>query len=248
MRRHRVLIDGTYVGVNLVLIYLSISLGPEAPDWQAFTRLEDALAEGSVYDVIGDATPFVWSPVMAIVMSGVAWVGYWPWLIAHVAALLALRNLRLILLALGSWAFWFDAAQGNTLVFSFILGVLALRGSHVAGIGYLGLLLLMPRPLMLPLAVWLVWKRVNLRAPLIGLLGIHVVLVAVIGSGAEWVVALVAYRGGSWTLGPTGSSGRVVAGRRHPDCGGAHVARIRRVGRPCHQPVRAAAVPPMAVA
>lgn len=199
----RVLLDGAYFAANLVLIYLSIALGPEVPDWQTFSALPDALAEGSVYEATANAAPFVWSPVMAIVMVGVVQIGYWPWVAAHIASVLALRDVRMITLTLGSWAFWFDTAGGNTLVFVFVLGLLALRGSQIAAVAYLATLVLMPRPLMLPLALWLLWQRPRLRSSFIVLFGVHAFAVVGLGGGMQWIEAMVTFRGPGWTVGPT---------------------------------------------
>ena len=90
-------------------------------------------------DRITPAIGFVWSPVAAWLMAGAALLGYWAWAALHVASVLLLRRPLLIGLALVSYGFWFDVAQGNTVTFVFVTGALALRGSR-GSLAYLALL------------------------------------------------------------------------------------------------------------
>jgi len=210
----RTVLAAIYIAVNAVLVYFSIELGPDAPDWQLWSALPAALASGSVYDIEHGSIWFAWSPIMAPIMAAIALVGYWPWVAAHAVSVLALRDWRLIVLTLTSWAFWFDTAQGNTLTFCFVAGVLALRGHRSATFGYLAMTLLMPRPLMLPLAAWLLWQRREIRLPFVGLFVGHAVIVAASGDGQAWAESMLTYGGQPWTLGPTALLGAwwLVAG------------------------------------
>ena len=200
----------SYVGTNLILIPNTIRLGPSiSVDWQTFTALRAAIADGTIYE-LHTAVPFVWSPVAAWIMAGVTMVGYWPWLAFHVLAVGLLRNWLLIGLVLVSYGFWFDAAQGNTLTFSFVAGALALGGSRPAGLVYLGLMVLAPRPILLPLAGWLLWQRPDLRIPAVVLFGVHSVVVLATGYAVAWLVAMVTYEP-LWpgvNAGPTALLGR----------------------------------------
>lgn len=132
---------------------------------------------------------------MAPVIAAIALVGYWPWVAAHIACVFALRDWRLIVLTLTSWAFWFDTAQGNTLTFCFVIGVLALRGHRAASMAYLAMSLLMPRPLMLPLAAWLLWRGRELRLPFLGMFVGHAVIVGISGDGQAWAESMLGYGG-----------------------------------------------------
>ena len=201
----------SYVGVNLILVPMKIVLGPDkAVDWDIFRRLPDAIASGSVYD-LGTAVPFAWSPVAAWIMAGVALVGYWPWVVAHIAAALLLYRTPLLLaLVLVSYSFWFDVAQGNTVSLAFIAGILALQGSRPAGLAYLGLLLLVPRPLMAPLAIWLLWHDRSLWRPFAMLFVLHAALVLVSGDALTWLGLMISYDlAPGITIGPSAWLGRL---------------------------------------
>ena len=185
VRAHwRFVLLASYVVVNLLLIPQKITLGDGVGvDWQLFRQLPDAVTAGTVYDIRGPGHGvwFVWSPVAAWLMAGAVLIGYWPWAVLHVAAVLTLRNPLLIGLVLVSYAFWFDVAQGNTVAFVIVAGLLAMRGSRWAAIAYFVLLLLMPRPLMLPLAGWLLWQDRSLWRPVAVLFIVHAVVVLVTG-------------------------------------------------------------------
>ena len=200
----------SYVGVNLVLIPTKIVLGPDVGvDWLLFRQLPHAINDGTIYEIGRPAVWFVWSPVAAWVMAGVAVLGYWVWAGVHVACVLLLRKPLLIGLVLISYAFWFDVAQGNTATFVFIAGALAMAGSRGASLVYLGLLLLMPRPLMAPIAVWLLWKDRSLWRPFAAIFVIHAVLVLASGDLLPWMATLLEYQlSPGLTIGPTALVGR----------------------------------------
>jgi len=200
----------SYVGVNLALIPTKIVLGPDvAIDWEIFRRLPAAIANGTVYD-LDMRVPFTWSPVAAWIMAGVSYVGYWPWAVAHVAAALLLVRTPLLLgLVLVSYSFWFDVAQGSTVTLAVIAGILALQGSRSASLVFLGMLLLMPRPIMAPLAIWLLWHDRSLWRPFAALFVLHATLVIVSGSALPWLETLVSYDlAPGVTIGPTAWIGR----------------------------------------
>lgn len=200
----RVVLLASYVGVNLVLIPSKVRLDPAIPmDWQTFSALPAAIADGTIYDLEG-AAPFTWSPVAAWIMAGVTMVGYWPWVVAHVATVLLLRDVRMIGLVLVSYGFWWDAAQGNTLTFALVAGMLALTGSRAAALVYLGLFVLIPRPLMAPLALWLLWSDRSLLRPLAVMAVLHVAIVVASGYALIWPVAVLLYElPVGITIGPT---------------------------------------------
>jgi hypothetical protein len=84
-----------------------------------------------------------------------------------------------------------DVETGNTLIFTFALAVWALRGSRLAAIGYLVLLVLAPRPLTVPLAAWLVWREPSLRVPA-AVVGVSsIALAAMTGQLFEWLPAML---------------------------------------------------------
>jgi uncharacterized membrane protein len=132
------------------------------------------------------------SPVAARAMAVLLPMGIGVWRVLHFAVLLWLRDWRLIALALISWPFWVDVAGGNVLTFAVVTAVVAIRGSRIAALMYLALLLLMPRPLFLPVAAWLLWQRPNLRWPFVAMFVVHLALVIGSGWAAEWAARLIA--------------------------------------------------------
>ena len=81
------------------------------------------------------------------------------------------------------------------LAFLLPMGIGAWRALHFAVLLLLrdwrviamGLVLIMPRPLFFPVAVWLLWKQPAIRVPALGLLLLTVARVAWSGLGAEWI-------------------------------------------------------------
>lgn len=200
----------SYVGVNLVLIPTKIVLGPDVgEDWTLLSQLPNAIVDGTIYEIGRPAVWFVWSPVAAWLMAGVTLLGYWQWAALHVVSVLLLRRPLLIGLVLVSYAFWFDVAQGNTATFVFVAGVLAMAGSRGASLVYLGLLLLMPRPLMAPIAVWLLWNDRSLWRPFAAIFVTHAAMVLASGDLWPWMASLLEYDlSPGITTGPTALVGR----------------------------------------
>jgi hypothetical protein len=165
---------------------------PSAVDWNLFVTAADRISHGVNpygFAVAGEA--YRWSPVAAWIFVPISWLGPMLWRILHVAAALALPDRRLALLTLVSWPFWFDFATGNVMIGVLLLAVFALRGSRVAALGFLALTLLVPRPLMLPIAMWLLWKRPELRWPALALFVAHGLGVLAVGWGGEWLARLI---------------------------------------------------------
>lgn len=188
-----------YVGVNLgLVIYFQTFPGTSHPDWQ----LWEAMRTRPMYDT-GTLAPFVWSPVAGWIMSLVPLIGVWVWAALHVAALLLLRDWRLIALAATTWGFWDELAGGNTMTFVFVAGVLALRGNRAAAVGYFALFFLMPRPLMLPLAAWLLWRDRSITVP-VAVVGVVLGgLSLASGLVPEWIAAVLRHSGPIGNLAPS---------------------------------------------
>ena len=203
-RRHlpwQVWAAGIYFAINFALILVSYPLDG-GPDWDLWVALPDAIADGAMYERRTEA-PFVWSPVAGWFMALVPTViGYWPWYAIHIAAVFLLRDWRLIGITLITAGIWIDAAMGNTFTFVFVAGVLAYRGSRPAAIVYLALLLLIPRPLQVPLAAWLVWKMPEVRLPFLALVVVHTGVVIASGYALDWYAAM-SIQGGNGNVGPT---------------------------------------------
>jgi hypothetical protein len=173
--------------------------GPHNGDWQLWSRLPEAIASGTIYAAAD--VPFGWSVPAAYLMAAVTMIGYWPWFALHYLSLLLLRRTPLVMgLAAVSWPVWIDASEGNTFTFAFVAGALALRGSRPAAVAYLALCALIPRPVQLPLALWLLWRMPELRLPAVAMGA--AVLAASLGQIEAWMEALREYTA-PFNAGPT---------------------------------------------
>ncbi len=192
-----------YAGVNLgLVVFYGRFPGSPHPDWE----LWKALANEPIYET-DTLAPFVWSPVAGWIMRLVPVLGYWPWVAIQLGVLLLVRDWRFIGLMAVSLGFWDQLTGGNTMVFVLVAGVLAFRGSRPAALVYLALLFLMPRPLQLPLAGWLMWKMPEIRWPAVGLFVIHGALVLASGLTADWVANVVAHGAPLGNYGPSAQIG-----------------------------------------
>lgn len=176
-------------------------------DWFVWEEAVAQLADGTLYEPHGDYA-FVWSPVAAWLLALIVPLGVQAWQVAHVAALALLRDWWIVGLALFALPFWIDTMIGNTVVFVAVAGVLGLRGSRWGALVYLALCLLMPRPLQLPLALWILWKQPDTRPWFAAMAVASLVLVAWSGYGPAWIEALTRFAGGGLlsspaNLGPT---------------------------------------------
>lgn len=169
----------------------------EAADWTSFVEAGRRITSGgSVYSVEADYA-FRYSPLLAYLFAALAPMGVLAWRLLHFAALAAMvvadrRLWPVAVLALLSWPFWFDVEAGNLLTFVLVAGALALRGNRV-GIGaFLALTLLVPRPLMLPLLAWILWRHLEWRLPFAGMVVVAGLLTLLTGLAGTWLVALLA--------------------------------------------------------
>ena len=191
-----------YAALNAGLALYGLRFGPDNVDWRLWAQLPAALESGTVYSVNpGLPFSFVWSPVAAWLMAGVSLLGYWVWVAVHVAVVFLLDR-RMVALTFLSWPFWVDTALGNTVTFAFVAGILALRGNRIAGIAFLAMLLLVPRPLQVPLALLLLFTQPALRWPFVGMFVAHGALVLVSGLGDDWVRAALDYGRVVQSIGP----------------------------------------------
>jgi hypothetical protein len=171
--------------------------GAPALDWELFRDAGRLIASGqSPYDArveaCGNVCAFRHSPLVAwfyAIPFGIEWFRA-----AQVASLILLPPV-LGLAVLATWAFWADVAMGQTITFAFVLAVIALRGSRWAGVAFLVYVTLMPRPLMLPVAAWLLWKQPGVRVPFLAISVIHLGLVMWMGWAGTWVMSLLTATG-----------------------------------------------------
>src|SRR5574338_427137 len=154
---------------------------PPMPDWQTYGLNAARILTGQ--DIYAPPRPFTYSPVMAALLT--PFVLFYPvWAALHVAALALLRNRWMIAVVLVSWSFWTDLAAGNLFTFVVVAAVCAVRGERWAEWAYLAACLMMPRPVQLPLLLFLLWHRPHLRLGFMALFVVHTALV--LASGQAW--------------------------------------------------------------
>ena len=163
--------------------------GPGA-DWLNFTQAGDRVLSGGLY-VSSGTYAYRYSPLLAYLFSAISLIGPWAWRGLHLLAALAMPGRWLKVAVLLSWPFWFDVEAGNLVVFTLLLAAWALRGRAWAIGGFLVLSLLIPRPLMLPVLAWLLWKHQEWWLPFAALFVGHAVVVAATGWGPEWIGMLI---------------------------------------------------------
>lgn len=118
---------------------------------------------------VSPATPYVtpafrWTPAAAWIWATVVVpLGPITWRLLHIAALAAFRDWRLAAIVGVSFAFWMDLAEGNILTFVAVAAFWAVRENRVAAIAFVILAVLVPRPLMMPILAWLLWRRAEAR-------------------------------------------------------------------------------------
>ncbi len=174
----------------LTLTDWTMMRGGSGADWTIFTEAGQRVREaGALYAVEADYA-YRYSPLLAWVFFVIAPIGATLWRILHVVAALAMPTRWMSIAALASWPFWFDVEAGNLITFVLLVAAWALRDRQWAIGLYLALVLLIPRPLMLPVAVWLLWKHAEWRGRFGLMFLAHAAAVALSGWGPAWFMAL----------------------------------------------------------
>lgn len=163
-------------------------------DWQIFEVAADRIAVGlSPYVELNAEThhAFRWSPLVAYAFVPVTTLPYVAWIGAHVLALAAFRNWRLAALIGVSWPFMVDVLDGGIMVFVALAAYWAYRGNRWGTAAFLGLAVLVPRPLMIPLVAWVLWRQAEWRVPFAVLVLGHATAVVATGWHVEWLARLL---------------------------------------------------------
>jgi hypothetical protein len=183
------LVDVWFAGWGLIELVLA---GPSKVDWTILTEGAHHVAAGlDPYS----GTLFRWSPVAGWALIWITVLPFGLWALLHVAGALAMPSWPLRILTLVSWPFWQDLSNGNVVTLIVLAGAWALTGSAVGGAAFLGFALLIPRPIMLPLVVWLLWKHPRWRLWFVLAFIMHAGLVLVLDPNLAWVQKLVASGG-----------------------------------------------------
>lgn len=161
-----------------------------APDFQQYAGALERLIAGDPLYV--PESQWRYSPVALLTFWPAITLGLAAWTILHVLAVLLIRPWWWAALFGLSWPFWVDVVSGNTVTFVAVAGILAMRGSRVGAYAFWWLTLLIPRPVQLPLALYLAWKRPELRRGFVILTAVNLVLLWIVGQGPEWVAYVIA--------------------------------------------------------
>ena len=132
-----------------------------------------------------------WSPVAAALLAPATSTGILIWRIAQLATLAVFRDWRVVIALLLTAPFWLDLVSGDAMIFVAAAGWAAYRGSRVGTVAWFLLAVLMPRPLMLPLTAWLLWRRPETRSWFTAVFVVHGAFVLGSGHAAEWMVRLL---------------------------------------------------------
>jgi hypothetical protein len=189
-----VLVNAAYLGG---CIYSFAHL-PLWPDWAIFHRAAQSVLAGADPYAAGPYH-FRWSPIAAWLLVPLTAAGPLLWQAGLVASTFLLRDRRTQLLILVSWPFWYDVFVGNLMTLVVVTAILAVRGSRAATWAFLALARLVPRPLMLPVVAWLLWRRPELRLGFGLLLAANVALVLASGWAPQFLARL-AITGGDMGL------------------------------------------------
>lgn len=178
--------------VYLVGRSVGIILSGAAPvDFGHFVEAGRRVFESGLYEITADYG-YRYSPMMAYLFALIGPMGGVAWRLLHLAAALALPTWPMRIVTLLSWPFWFDVEAGNLMVFVLLAAAWALRGNRWGIIAFLLMSVLVPRPLMLPILAWILWRQSEWRTPFIAIFAVHAALVVASGWGGEWVAVLAA--------------------------------------------------------
>lgn len=174
---------------NFALIYKTWQEGWQPTDFVCYRTAVEAMFAGT--SLFADRL-WVWSPLAAPLLVPVAALGLPAWQVLHVAALPLFRDRRFALVYGLSWPFWVDVILGSSFFVVMLAAYYAYRGSRLGSVAYLGLCLLLPRPLMAPLVVWILWHRPEWRVPFVLAGAAELALLAGDGTLVPWVQRLLA--------------------------------------------------------
>jgi hypothetical protein len=156
LTRTAVVVALTVNAILLVVTVRGLLFAPSPPDWQGLVDAANRIASGA-NPYVGQTYAFRWSPLAAWLLVPFTAAGLQVWQLLHFAALLVLPR-SAILISVACFAFWVDVAMGNVVTFGFVLAYMALSGRRHGAVAFTVFALLVPRPLYIPLLVWL-WLR-----------------------------------------------------------------------------------------
>lgn len=191
---------GLLFALALVDIWLCLSAGAQflltggQTDWHLFERAARLIAAG--HDPYAEAVSqthlaFRWSPVAAWLFVPITIMPFAAWAALHVVALVGFRCLRLAVLIGSSWPFFLDVLDGGVMIFVALAAYWAWRRSSLGTLAFFAFALLIPRPLMVPLLVWLILKRPEWRYPFLAMALVHTMVILASGWTEAWIGRLL---------------------------------------------------------
>jgi hypothetical protein len=175
--------------VLMIYAWQGLLFGPTPPpDWQGLVLAAERVARG-MDPFVAQELAYRWSPLAAWVMIPFAASGLLVWQVLHLAVL-ALLPRRLILASLACFALWVDVAMGNVIVFGFVLAYLALTGRRSGVFAFTIFALLVPRPLYIPILLWLWLRQPDSRGLMFGTAIALAVLTLATGYASSWIDVL----------------------------------------------------------
>lgn len=176
--------------VNLVWVAVIAASFGVAADWDLVAEAGVRILRGDDPYLAGDVEgAYRYSPLYALIGGITEPLGPWPWRIMSMASLLLLPR-RLALIAAVSFPFWFDLRAGNITTVMAVLAVLSVQGRGWAQVGYFAITVLIPRPLMVPVALWIVWQRRRWWPWLLAAFAMYAAATWATGWLEEWLVVL----------------------------------------------------------
>ncbi len=165
--------------------------GSVAFDWRIFVEAGNrAWAHSPDLYEITPTYSFRHSPLLAYLMPTIAWIGTIGIRLITVAAAFVMPTWPMRLLALASWPFAMDMQHGALITVLVLAAAWALRGSLPAGIAFIALALLSPRPLMIPVVAFLLWRQPSMRMPAIVMTVASGFGVLATGYATDWLAVL----------------------------------------------------------
>jgi hypothetical protein len=183
-----------FVFANLMMVAIQGALilrGSDAIDFETYRAAVARFADGSLYASAEWWYGWRYSPVAVALCVPSALIGETAWRLLHFVGLVGLPGWPRLFAAV-SYPFWFDVAAGNVMIFVVVAAYWAVRGNRFAIAASFILALLIPRPLMLPLVAWLLWRHPRARWPFAAMFGLHAIAVIGTGYGPEWLAVLLA--------------------------------------------------------
>lgn len=172
-----------FVAVNAIL---TIDRAITVPIGADFDRLARATMFANPYD----EPYYVWSPVAVYLLELLIPLGLHGWAVLHALALVPL-GWPLVGIVAVSHPLWEELLTGHVMLFIAVAAFTGVRGNRIGALLFFAMAALMPRPIMLPVLAWLLWKQPWSRWPFVTIMAAHGGLVLWTGLADEWIARMM---------------------------------------------------------